>query len=265
MRTIESPNKYKGRRSRIRLIVIHTMETGETGNVAENVAAYFARRATKASAHVCVDNNSEIRCVADSDTAWAAPGCNDDGLQMELAGRAGQNNSQWADPYSVALLHRAAKIAAAWTKKYNIPIRRLTHAELRAGKAGFIGHIDASKVYKRSDHWDPGPHFPWEQFLQLVRSYRDGSGDPTPTNPIPKPGTGNPAWPGRMLHYNPRQPMMTGHDVETWQKRLMALRYTITVDGKFGPMSSAATKVFQRDKRLEVDGVVGPDTWGAAW
>ena len=35
------------------------------------------------------------------------------------------------------------------------------------------------------------------------------------------------------------------------------------IDGKFGPRTETAVKAFQRDKGLQVDGIVGPITWGA--
>ncbi|MEV0996823.1 N-acetylmuramoyl-L-alanine amidase [Nonomuraea sp. NPDC050202] len=268
MQTITSPNKTRGRIAPIRVIVVHTMETGESSTVAENVAAYFARTSTKASAHLCVDNNSVVRCVADSDTAWAAPGCNSDGLQIELAGRAGQSKAQWADEYSKDLLDLAARQVAVWCDKHNIPARRLTRAQLRAGQRGIVGHADVSAVYKRSDHWDPGPNFPWDSFIAQVKHYL-GGGTSQPAKPTtPKPSTTKPgdwpAFPGRLLAYRPGTALMSGADVTTWQSRLKQLRYTITVDGRYGPMTAAATKVFQRAEGLDADGVVGPKTWRAA-
>jgi hypothetical protein len=52
-----------------------------------------------------------------------------------------------------------------------------------------------------------------------------------------------------------------GADVVDWQNRLIALGYDPGApDGAFGPLVERATRAFQRDQRLVVDGVVGPKT-----
>ncbi|MFG1976931.1 N-acetylmuramoyl-L-alanine amidase [Nonomuraea fuscirosea] len=268
MKTVLSPNRHTGRVAPVRLIVIHTMEVAEASNAAENVATnWFAKPSAQCSAHLCVDNDSAVRCVNDGDTAWAAPGANSDGLQMELAGRAGQGGSGWRDAYSQALLRQAAKHAATWCRKYNIPVKKLSRSELRAGKKGFIGHADASAVYKRSNHTDPGPAFPWDQFLALVHAELNGTSKPDSddTKVFPKPTSSGKAWPGRYLQYKPGKAMMTGADVKTWQQWLKSHHYTVAVDGAFGPMTSAATKVAQRALKVTADGIVGPSTWNAAF
>jgi peptidoglycan hydrolase-like protein with peptidoglycan-binding domain len=51
-----------------------------------------------------------------------------------------------------------------------------------------------------------------------------------------------------------------GPDVVEWQKVI-----GVTADGIFGPATDAATRVFQRQKLLKVDGIVGPNSWKAAY
>ena len=53
------------------------------------------------------------------------------------------------------------------------------------------------------------------------------------------------------------------HPVKTLQYLLRARGHTVTVDGIFGPETDAAVRAFQQQKGLAVDGIVGPNTWGA--
>jgi peptidoglycan hydrolase-like protein with peptidoglycan-binding domain len=56
----------------------------------------------------------------------------------------------------------------------------------------------------------------------------------------------------------------SGAAVATWQWRLVqALRRDIAVDEQFGPRTEQATRDFQRDNRLTVDGIVGRNTRAA--
>lgn len=151
-----------------RLIVIHDMEFPERPTAAEDVARYFQHPDTPSSAHVCVDSDSVVQCVKDSYVAFAAPGCNHDGIQVELAGYGKQTPAEWLDKYSIAMLAIAADVVAQYCLKYNIPPVHLTNAQLRAGARGIIGHVQASEVYKGSDHTDPGPNFPWPRFIAMV-------------------------------------------------------------------------------------------------
>lgn len=57
---------------------------------------------------------------------------------------------------------------------------------------------------------------------------------------------------------------MRGDDVKVWQRQLIADRYNnIAADGVFGPLTTAATKVWQAERGLKNDGIVGPATRGA--
>lgn len=256
MVTILSPNRYDGRARPIRLVVIHTMEVAETSTVAEAVARNFQNPARRASAHVCSDNDSDVRCVYDDDTAWAAPGANADGLQLELAGRASQTPSQWADAYSKALLERGAKVTAAWCKRYGIPPRQLTNAQLADGRTkGIVTHNQVSQVFKLSSHWDPGLSFPMLSFTRLVAAI---IGAKPPASSIPPLKA--PVYPGVVLSLGAH-----GSSVRVVQNRLVALGHKLTPDAQFGPLTERAVRAFQSSRKLAVDGKVGRNTWAALW
>ena len=153
----------------VRVVVLHSMEAPEKGNTAEAVANYFKRGERKVSAHYSIDADSIIQCVWDTDVAWAAPGANHDGIQIEQAGYARQSRREWLDPYSQGTIDNAARVAAQICIKYDLPVERLTDAELRAGKKGIVDHAQVSRVYKRSSHTDCGPEYPWDHFLARAR------------------------------------------------------------------------------------------------
>jgi N-acetyl-anhydromuramyl-L-alanine amidase AmpD len=163
------PARWTGKRidgRAVRVIVIHDMEAPESTHCAEDVAHYFAAgKEAQSSAHLCVDNDSVVRCVDDDVVAYAAPGCNADGIQIELAGYGTQNVDGWLDPFGVAMLNLAAGAVALYAIKYDIPIVHLTDDELRDGRKGIVGHYQVSRVYKKSDHMDPGSGFPWDYFI----------------------------------------------------------------------------------------------------
>jgi len=41
--------------------------------------------------------------------------------------------------------------------------------------------------------------------------------------------------------------------------------WDLGADGVFGPRTLAVVQSFQAEKHLVVDGIVGPETWTAAW
>lgn len=171
---VRAKNYYAGRNKKVQLIVLHTMEAPEKGTTAESVAQYFKTSGVKASAHYCIDNNSVVQCVYDKDTAWACRNANSNGVQIEHAGYAKQNTEDWMDEYSKSMLEISAQIAAYLCNKFNIPVRRAEFAganDPTVIKTGLCGHAD---VPLHGSHWDPGPDFPWDYYLEQVKKFLVG-------------------------------------------------------------------------------------------
>jgi hypothetical protein len=151
--------------ARIRHVVVHSTE----GGTAASVAAFFATTA-RASTQLVADEVECYRCVPDLVIPWGAPGVNTTGLHVEHCGFARWTRDEWLA--HDATLRRSAAKAAFWCWTFGIPRRWLTVAELRAGRAGFCRHVDASRAFRARDpHTDPGPGFPRDVYLAYVREY----------------------------------------------------------------------------------------------
>lgn len=236
----------------IRVIVVHDMEAPEKGLTAENVANYFKNGSggRPASAHYNVDNDTIVQSVRDDVVAFHAPGCNSDGIGIEHAGYMAQSRNDWLDEYSSQMLDLSARLAADLCIKYKIPAVHLSNAELKAGNRGFVGHDQVSDVYKKSDHGDPGPGFPWDAYIEKVKFYITNSNNGISTgNPIPPPVVNAPIkspikfkYPAKWdFPFQNKQLRIgdSGPEVEKLQRLLRALNYTdekgnhIVINGQY--------------------------------
>lgn len=153
------------------LVVIHDMEHPEAPGTAMEVARWFAGpSAPVASAHYCVDDTAIVQTVHDMDVAWHAPGANSNGIGVEHAGYAAQRREDWADPYSTACLHLSAELVRGLCAKYGIPVVFLDAPALLAGMRGITTHAEVSAAWHQTDHTDPGPGFPMDLYLAMVRN-----------------------------------------------------------------------------------------------
>lgn len=183
MATWVGPPKHwhAGRERSASVVVIHTTEGAEMPLSAEAGAAYDKTRPDEVSTHLFVDSDSAVREVRDEDTAYHARAHgNAIGIGVEICGRAGQTAEQWHDGASTAELRIAAREVALLCKLHDIPPRRLSVAEVRAAyyaaptarPRGICGHIDVTRAFPEDagSHFDPGPAFPWSEFLGMVAS-----------------------------------------------------------------------------------------------
>lgn len=81
--------------------------------------------------------------------------------------------------------------------------------------------------------------------------------------PVSLPANYVPAFPGRLISLKTLR--MRGTDVLRWQKRMHYRGWRIACDGVFGPQSAEMLVKFQKEKKLKTDGVLGPQSWAAAW
>lgn len=164
----------------VRNLVIHTAETDQAHGAAIAIAKWAAgKNAPQASWHYAVapgsGANAIIQSVRESDVAWAAPGANATGIQIELAGHASQPPESWLEGPGLEVLTTGARLAGRICKRWGIPVRKLSVAELKAGERGVIGHIDATQAFHKSTHTDPGKHFPWAEFIRLASEEHDNA------------------------------------------------------------------------------------------
>jgi len=153
-------------------IVIHTIEAVEASTTADNTAAWGAGpSAPRASWHYALDDDSTILCVPEESVAWAAPGLNKRGIQLEHAGFARQSYDEWFDPFSRRMLARSAKLAAVICKRWNIPVRFVDAAGLMRGERGITTHYQVTKGpgKGRTTHTDPGRGFPMSAYLGMIQ------------------------------------------------------------------------------------------------
>lgn len=56
-----------------------------------------------------------------------------------------------------------------------------------------------------------------------------------------------------------------GEGLRVWQQRMRDRGWDISVDGLYGTETAGVARAFQTEKGLTVDGLIGPETWTAAW
>ena len=174
---VESPNKTRASGRAIDVVVMHTMEIAERRRRGGDLRAVVPEPGVARSRRTTASTpNTVVQCVREKDIAWHARGGNTNSIGVELAGFARQTTRDWEDDYSRAVLARAAS-----ARRRRLPPQAHPRALAprrrpgRRARRGSRAHAEVSRAYRRSDHWDPGPGFPIEAFLDRVRAAQQGA------------------------------------------------------------------------------------------
>ena len=248
-----SPN-YSGGGTK-RLLVAHSMEGFTGSNGALDCARYFQGN-VGASSQVCIDNNrgKVWECVSRSNGAWTQCNYNSVSVSAEMSGYASWSRDKWLGEREPSLRNLADWLAEE-SKALGIPLVKLTPSQAQSSGRGVCYHSDLGSA--GCGHSDPGAGFPIDQVLAWA-------GGSSPTTPPPSGGGSAPAM--RVDYFGPANGHNHQHgDVRTWQQQMVVRGWSLAVDQWYGSASENVCRQFQSEKGLAVDGLVGPQTWSAAW
>ena len=170
-------------------LLIHCTDGGERPGSAPGVCSWFDTIEYKdpksgkmlkkgpGEAHVIADPGQIIQFADWNRVANHGNAANGWTIGLEICGKASQTREEWLDDLSVGALKRAAWVSAYLCKKFGIEVRKLQPQEIldihgkKSQLTGFLGHVDVTQVLKSGSHYDPGPNFPWLEFLVAVQGY----------------------------------------------------------------------------------------------
>ncbi|EFE78565.1 conserved hypothetical protein [Streptomyces filamentosus NRRL 15998] len=214
-----------GRTATVDKVVIHVTQGSYAGSISR-----IQNPASQVSAHYVIrSSDGEVtQTVRDKDTAWHARSANASSVGIEHEG--------WVDEpawFTDAMYRSSAALTSHLSAKFNIPKDR----------AHIVGHVEVPG----NDHTDPGPHWDWNYYMELIGGDPGNGGD----------GLSFPL-------YTLQQSGSSGPQVTAVQTLLTQQKYSPgKVDGLFGSDTKSAVEKFQRDRSLDADGMVGPKTWTA--
>lgn len=279
---IANKSNYGGKRNtgNIKYLVYHY--TSNDGDSDENNGKYFHSNIVKASAHYFVDDDSVTQSVPDNYIAYSVGGrcqsshhplykicTNSNSISIEMC----DCNKNGVVEITEKTLENAIELGRVLMKKYHIPIDRVIRHYDVNGKAcpncnGLLN--DAN----------------WNTFKSRLNGAPVAVPKPTPTptknNNTVK--TNYDGWVARLqselnaqfhkgLAVDGLKGPKTlsacvtvkkgakGNITKLIQERLNSVGFSLSTDGIFGRGTEKAVKVFQKNRGLAADGIVGRNTW----
>lgn len=138
-----------------------TVHTAEGIRKASDLKAFF-EHSTNSSAHAVADDSTLLDNLVPYDrAAWTLRNGNSRSDNLELCGFAAWSRDEWIGNHQGMLNNTAAWVRSRCLAR-GVPIVKLSAADVKAGRAGVIGHVDYTNGTGDGTHWDPGPGFPWD-------------------------------------------------------------------------------------------------------
>ncbi|MCR6486957.1 N-acetylmuramoyl-L-alanine amidase [Amycolatopsis sp. OK19-0408] len=157
---------------RIQYIVIHDTESvpGSGASPYDQAIATFRKPASGSSAHYVIrsSDGQVTQMVPTKDVAWHAGNwtMNEHSIGIEHEGIAAEGGT-W---YTEQMYQASANLVKYLAAKYDIPLDR----------EHILGHEDISRERTANfsaAHWDPGPYWDWNHYLDLLGAPGKATGD----------------------------------------------------------------------------------------
>lgn len=217
-------------------------------------ASYAMRRTDGVGMHFAVNPTDIVQCLA-TDMSTGHVGSrtgNRHGISVEQVGGPWSTVDYWRK-----VIDKAAPTIAAVCRKWAIPPAWLSIEQLRDGTSkGFCTHDDARLAWGGTTHTDPGPLWPRDYASRVVRDIL-----------FPPMAPGIPTVPRGVRVLRLTSPQLRGTDV-AFVQRYIGPAHCGTEDGIYGPHTESGVRWYQQLEGIQVDGIVGRQTWtkmGVHW
>lgn len=275
---IANKQNYGGVRSlnAIKYLVYHY--TGNDGDSDESNGRHFHDHIVKASAHYFTDDDSVTQSVPDNYVAYSVGGkCQSRHHPLyKICTNSNSISIEMCDCYkngkveiTEKTLENAIELGKMLMKKYNIPIERvIRHYDVNGKACPNCNNLLSDKA--------------WNAFKSRLTGAPVTNTEPTPT-PTSKP-FGYDDWVARLqaeLNNQLKRGLKVdglrgpktleacptvkkrakGNITKLIQERLNSVGFNLSTDGIFSKGTEKAIKVFQKNRGLSQDGIVGKNTW----
>lgn len=276
---IANKSNYGGKRNtgNIKYLVYHY--TGNDGDTDEGNGKHFHNHIVKASAHYFVDDDSVTQSVPDNYIAYSVGGrCQSNHHPLyKVCTNSNSISIEMCDCYKNGVveitdktLENAIELGKVLMKKYNISIDRVIRHYDVNGKAcpncnnflndatwnAFKSRLNGVPVaVPKADTNTSAPHKSgYDEWVARLQSELNEQFD----KGLKIDGLKGPKTLSACITVKRGA---RGNITKLIQERLNSVGFKLSTDGKFGGGTERAVKVFQKNRGLKQDGIVGTNTW----